>query len=122
MGLPAVDEALLQMQGVVVHSGKAPICFRQPRLIVVTLGHFLCLLKERHRTFQLEDIFTLKHGQSIKRNALHLWIMHPTGRLKHGLIGSLRGFGIIVDIVETIEVSLTETITCQRVIITMPSY
>ncbi len=102
------------MQGVVVHAGKAPICFRQPRLIVVTLGHFLCLLKERHRTFQLEDIFTLKHGQSIKRNALHLWIMHPTGRLKHGLIGSLRGFGIIADFVGPTELAVQVTQACHR--------
>ena len=73
---------------------------------MVPLGHFQRLLKERHSTFQAEEVFTLKHGLSIKRNTLHLYIMHPTGGLHHGLIGGLRGSGIIADFIGPTELAV----------------
>src|SRR5207247_9541039 len=81
---------------------------------MVTLSHFECALKECHRTFQLEDVLTLQHSLSIERNALHLCIMHPAGRLEHGLIDGLRGFGIIADFVGPTELAVQVMQACHR--------
>src|ERR1700740_688288 len=93
------------MQGIVVHAREAPICLRQARLVVITLCDLQCLLKQRQRVLRTGEILSLEDSLSIERSALHLCMLYPTSRLKHGLVGGLRCSGVIADFVSLAELA-----------------